>query len=79
MRRWSSLGLRRTRVGSMPSCRSRASTAPESCASISPRRTSPCRVFPDHFQTVGDAAGLVFTLAAAAWAMRFLGAKRRQS
>ena len=69
-----SFGFLRTLVGSSPICRSRASTAEASPASISPDLTSPCLVFADHFQTgtcftAGAGAAFVFTFAAAAWAM----------
>ncbi len=73
MMRWNSFGFFFTFVGSMPICRSRASTAEASWASISPERTSPCFVFPDHLKTGvcrgADGAGAGFCLMAAAWAM----------
>ncbi len=73
-----SLGMRSSRgffltlVGSMPIWRSRASTDAASWASISPERTSPCLLFPVHFQTgvfCTGVATLVFCATAAACAM----------
>ena len=82
MAKWSSFGFRLTFSGSTPICRRRARTASASCASISPARTSPCLVLPDHFQTglrAASEADFVFMFAAAAWAMlgSSLGARGR--